>query len=175
MKRKMMKTRSRLLILCMAVTLALVLAPAAGAAPQEPASGVWTWYSGGFDTARPAADNLVFTGWELGLWTGTFQGSSFEPYKGTVHGKGSLNAEIWAELEGTVGDKSGTLVIKLTVLALPDKVMDGQWVILGGTDGMAKAQGQGGWRYAGDTTVVDADGVEWPASFADYWGKISVK
>ena len=103
----MTKARLSLVALCIAVALTLVAIPAAGATTQRTAaSGVWS--SGEdygpfvFVPGKLVGGNQFFTGYEYGGWTGTFTGTSYEPFKGIVFKSGTLWAIITINFGGTV-------------------------------------------------------------------------
>ena len=173
----MTKGRSFALALCIAVALTLVAIPAAGATTQRAdASGVWSW--GGnygdfvFDPGKLVGGNQFFTGHEHGGWTGTFEGTSYEPFTGIIFKSGTLWAIITINFEGTVFGQSGTAVMKLTVNAPPPPVtMGGRWVIVSGSGGLRHLHGFGTWIYVGDIPTGDPD-VPPDTSYADYDGTV---
>ena len=109
---------------------------------------------------------MFFTGYEYGNWAGTFQGTSYEPYRGIAFSNGVMWALITIEFTGTVDGHSGTAMMQLTVNAPPDVTMDGKWVITSGTGGLRHLHGFGSWTYVGSN-----DDFSW----ADYSGTVWVK
>jgi len=161
-----MMTKARLfaLALCLAVALTLMAVPAAGAATQRTAAnGVWSWWGGEFVPGNVADGNQFFTGYEYGAWTGTFDGTSYEPFKGVVFKSGTLWAIITINFTGTVLGEHGTAVMKLTVNAPPDVTMGGRWEIVSGSGGLRHLHGFGTWIYVGDAATY---------SYGDYEGKV---
>ena len=172
----MTKARLVTLALCIAVALTLVAIPAAGATTQRTdASGVWSWGEDYgpfvFDPGKLVGGNQFFTGYEYGGWTGTFTGTSYEPFKGIVFKSGTLWAIITIDFEGSVLGRSGSAVMKLTVNAPPDVAMGGRWVVVSGSGGLRHLHGSGTWTYAGDVPSEDPD-VPPDTSFADYDGTV---
>jgi hypothetical protein len=173
---KMTKARWFALALCIAVALTLVAIPVAGATTQRTdASGVWSWGEDygpfSFDPGKTVGGNQFFTGYEYGGWTGTFTGTSYEPFHGIVFKSGTLWAIITINFEGTVLGQSGTAVMKLTVNAPPDATMGGRWVIVDGSGGLRRLHGSGSWIYVGDIPTGD-DTVPPDTSFGDYEGTV---
>jgi len=172
----MTKARSFALALCIAVALTLVAIPAAGATTQRTdASGVWSWgenYGGSaFDLGKLVGGNQFFTGYEYGGWTGTFTGTSYEPFEGIIFKSGTLWAIITINFTGTVFGKSGTAVMKLTVNAPPPPVtMGGRWVIVSGSGGLRHLHGFGTWTFVNDVFSDDGEIVLY--SYADYDGTV---
>jgi hypothetical protein len=172
---KMTKARRFALALCIVAVLTLVAIPAADAGTQRTdASGVWSWGEDygpfSFVPGKLVGGNQFFTGYEYGGWTGTFTGTSYEPFKGIVFKDGTLWAVITINLEGAVFGRRGTAVMKLTVNAPPDVTMDGRWVIVDGSGGLRHLRGCGTWIYAGD--IPTEDGSEPDTSYADYEGMV---
>ena len=172
----MTKARLFVLALCIAVALILVAIPAAGATTQRTdASGVWSWGEDygpfAFVPGKLVDGNQFFTGYEYGGWTGTFTGTSYEPFKGIVFKSGTLWAIITINFTGTVFGQSGTAVMKLTVNAPPDVTMGGRWLIVSGSGGLRHLHGFGTWTYAGDFPPGDAD-VPADTSYGDYDGTV---
>jgi hypothetical protein len=165
---EMKKARWFALALCIAVALTLVAIPAAGAAPSRTdASGVWSWGDEygpfSFVPGKVICGNQLFTGYEYGGWTGTFTGTSYEPFEGIVFKNGTLWAVITINFQGTVFGQSGSAVMKLTVNAPPDVTMGGSWVIVSGSGGLRNLHGFGSWTYVGDAATY---------SYADYAGTV---
>ena len=172
----MTKARWLVLALCIAVALTLVAIPAAGATTQRTdACGVWSWGEDygpfSFVPGKLVGGNQFFAGDEYGGWTGTFTGTSYEPFKGIVFKSGTLWAIISINFEGTVFGQSGTAVMKLTVSAPPDVTMGGRWVIVSGSGGLRHLHGFGTWIYAGDYPP-DEEGGPSDTSYADYDGTV---
>jgi Protein of unknown function (DUF3224) len=170
------------LVLCVTVVLALVLVPAAGARPHQhaaraaaaataaptptPVSGVWSWYGGEFLPA-PDGDTTYFSGYELGRWTGGFEGTSYEPFGGVAYPDGRLWAVITINFKGTVDGVRGKFVMQLTALyPLTEGADDegGMWTIISGTGGLRSLRGVGSWVYTHSDeqySYGDYSGVMW--------------
>jgi hypothetical protein len=163
----MRNAKIALYVLCVAVLMTVVLVPAAGASPDRvAASGQWTWWGGEFVPGKVVAGNQLFSGWENGAWTGTFQGSSYEPFWGISFKDGSMWALITINFEGSVNGRRGSAVMQLTVNAPPADTgvaMNGRWVITSGSGGLRGLQGAGTWVFTG---ANDTNG------FADYCGAV---
>jgi hypothetical protein len=173
---KMTKAKLFALALCVAVALTLVAIPAASATTQRtPAHGVWSWGEDygpfSFVPGKTVGGNQFFTGVEYGGWTGTFEGTSYEPFKGIIFKSGTLWAIITINFEGTVFGQNGTAVMKLTVDAPPDVTMGGTWVIVSGSGGLRHLHGFGTWEYEGDIPTGDPD-VAPDTSYGNYDGTV---
>jgi hypothetical protein len=96
------------------LALALVL-PGTASAGAIRAEGEW-WYKtvDAFYTRIPSG-NTLFTGSETGRWTGTFQGSSVEPFQGVIFADGRARGLITAKFTGTIDGVWSEAVIMLTV------------------------------------------------------------
>lgn len=172
----MTKARRSALIICVAAALILVAVPAAGATTQRTdASGVWSWGEDYgpfvFDPGKLVDGNQFFTGYEYGGWTGTFEGTSYEPFRGIVFKSGTLWAIITINFAGSVLGQTGTAVMKLTVNAPPDATMGGRWQIVSGTGGLRHLHGFGTWINVGDVPTGDPD-VPPDTSYGDYEGTV---
>lgn len=159
----MKKVRFAGLVVCLAVMVGLTLAPAAAATSASLASGEWSWYGGEFVPADLVDGHQYFSGYELGIWTGTFQGTSVEPFVGVIYPDGSLWALITVKFKGAVDGVRGKFVMQLTVDAPLDATMGGQWAIMSGSGRLKDLRGVGTWVF------TDADDVY---GYADYSGVI---
>ncbi len=166
----MRKTRWAILLACVAVALTVMVVPAAGATPAHTAaSGVWSWggdYGGSdFVVAKVVGGNQFFTGYEYGGWTGTFTGTSYEPFNGVIFKSGTMWAIITINFTGTVLGENGTAVMKLTVNAPPPPaIMGGRWAIVSGSGGLRHLHGFGTWIWVADMATYsygNYDGTVW--------------
>jgi len=176
------------LCLAMGTTLLIAAAPAAASGPPgatagpmkswqpptetpvlSPASGVWSWYSGpGYGWTATLGEYLY--GWdnsERGTWTGTFKGTSVEPYTATVDlNTDSLWALITIRFKGSVDGHRGSAVIGLTVdnPSPFGETGGGHWVVMSGKGGLKHLFGCGLWMFTGaDEThgYADYTGAYW--------------
>lgn len=165
-----MKKRVLVLIALMAVLL-LVAGPAY-AKPPIAASGTWCYTPSIAGIPRLAGGNTFLEATSVGRWEGTFVGVSSSVYAVVMHEvvsptvTGSWNAQGLVTFVGTVGDKSGTLVMRF-LGSRPDASAEweGKWVILRGTDELVNLRGQGTWWGLG-APAPEQEGCVW------YSGKI---
>jgi len=157
-----MKARNPLLMLLVTlVLLALVLvlpgaASARGCTPQHyAASGIWGVYQVDFDTMKEVGGYTLATGTEYANWTGAFQGSSVEPWKGVFFPDGGYRLLITSNFKGSVyaapGELLGTgrALIVITARAASDGVPSGTWTVARGSEGLRHLCGRGTWELAG--------------------------
>lgn len=157
--------RAILVLAAVALLLAMVAAPAA-ATPPVPADGRWTWTSTSWNQVDLPSGGARITGTEYGIWTGTFDGTSTESFKGVIMPNGTLTALIRFEFTGSVDGAEGDFVMQTTVWAKSAvEPMSGRWVILDGTGDLSTLHGQGTWTF----TDCDAADV-W--CWADYSGQV---
>ncbi len=169
------------LLVCVAVILMVMLAPAASAKPAPPtpvlapASGVWTWtyvdYGIGW-SAMLGDWSYNFNDAERGIWKGTFNGRSVEPWCFYVDPEGNAWAMISIGFRGKVAGHHGTADIALTVEIAGDvpegTPMTGHWSVVRGTGGLKGLFGMGTWTedlvaesQLTDTGVADYSGAWW--------------
>jgi hypothetical protein len=172
----------RMLAVGVALTLVMTLASATSAtrpSASTDVSGTWTWvYTNRIFTPMPTGD-MVVDGTDAGTWTGTFEGSSDEVFRGTrtppfgAFVVGETWGDVWGALTvtftGRVDGKHGGMTMWVTYhrpaqsQAPADALgMSGTWVILSGTEALKNVTGSGTW-------VSAADG----ASTAPYEGTIT--
>ena len=162
--------KKTIVLVALALLAGLVL-PSTAAATRSPqldprwanAAGVWSWTEGEFIADDLVGDRQYFHGHEHGTWTGTFEGTAFEPFFGYMFGTGRLWAVIMIDFTGTANGVSGEALIRLIVTADPVGNMGGTWKVVRGTGGLRHLRGHGTWVYTGDS----ADGL---TSYADYSG-----
>ena len=125
-----MKAKKPLLVLLLTLTLLiliLLLPGASSAIVDTPdhhyaVSGEWSWWGdpdpdsfvidrvvGITGEGELATANLFFHGWEWGAWTGTFVGSSFEPFVAVGHKNGRLWAIITINFTGSSAQRPNGL------------------------------------------------------------------
>jgi hypothetical protein len=165
----MRKASAATLAVVIVVALVALLAPAAGATTPTSVSGVWSWHGGeGFNT-DPLGGDMYIYGYELGNWTGSFQGNSYEPYTGVIRALGTLDQSVWAiitvNFQGKVNGVRGEAVMQLNVEEPATGGIFGEWAIMSGTGGLRHLRGAGTWVY----THSSADEVY---GFADYTGAV---
>jgi hypothetical protein len=165
----MTKGRSAALIVCIAVALAMVLVPTAGAGPWTAASGNWTWVNNSIEFTDVGNGCQSLTGDENGTWKGTFAGVSHEDFFGVVIPDGSMGGALTSAFKGSVKHTKGTMVMHIDFWApFTSLFMGGSWKIVSGAGGLSHLRGQGTW-----VSLVDAENT--PLSAATYEGKIRLK
>ena len=155
-----MRKKISVLVLCFITLLSALLIPLIHATRAIQVSGEWTY------TPRPismrwANSNQIVDGEEDSLWTGAFDGISYDTFTVVKHdalpdpnsprfvnGIGVIN------FEGTVEGKMGTLVIKFVGKKTGEWY--GTWVILSGTGELENLRGQGTWY--GPSRDLDYEG-----------------
>jgi hypothetical protein len=142
----MMRKRLSALLICVVVLLSTLLITAVHSTPPEPASGTWTYYNTLKTKTKEADGNTFIYGEEVGTWTGTFEGSSFDVFTVIKHPSGFVTCKGLINFDGFVGGKEGTLDILFAGKKdLETGLWSGKWVILTGTDYLANLRGQGTW------------------------------
>jgi len=174
------------LVLGLALLLALVLVPAAGAMPYwgmqkavqatatatEPAaptpvpvSGEWWIWGIEGPATEPSADGTTYIwGHEHGIWSGDFQGASDEPYTGWVRADGYVWAIITVKFKGTYQGMPGKFRMQLTVEEPPGGDVYGQWAIISGKGRLKDLRGAGTWKLTGGDDIyayADYEGMVW--------------
>ena len=167
----------KLLVLLVCVVLLCVVAAPAALAAKPPAtapvlseaSGQWSWdYSGaGYGWTAPLLGwSYNFNNQERGVWTGTFTGTSVEPWVFFVDPDNNAWAMITIHFTGTVEGRYGRADIALAVdVPAGSEGMGGQWAVIHGKGGLKHLGGMGTWVWTGD----EPDGSR---SYADYSGAI---
>jgi hypothetical protein len=107
--------------------------------------------------ALPLGPNVFISNTDVGTWTGTLEGTSYEDFVVVIHKKhatyhGSMT------FDGCVMDSCGELVIRTNGSGPwpPLDVWSGTWVIVSGTDELSDLRGQGSWW--GPLGDLDYDG-----------------
>lgn len=157
----------RRLLVGVLTVLAVALSATTASADHEPAtpvSGDWTYVPAvvGFEEFGP---HLLLYGTDVGTWTGTFEGTSYEEFTLMFHASGDNYYRGLMEFEGTVDGRSGTMIIQAWGVQSPGGIepgtggdWSGSWVILSGTGELEGIEGRG--SFAG------------PSLDLDYWGKV---
>ena len=142
----------------LAFTLMSVPAVLIHATPRKVASGTWTYVVTSIEVTKTANGNIFKYGEEIGTWTGTFEGTSFDYFEVIVHPKGFVTCQGRIAFDGTVNGESGTMdILFVGKKDLVTGLWSGKWVILGGTGGLANLQGRGMW----DGPSFDLDYSGW--------------
>ena len=132
--------------------LLLVVAIPAQATKPDSAGGVWSYKVYDFGV-RVAGCNTFLTTYDIGKWTGTFEGDSTEVGMVVEHcsGRVSFNGSMVFEgdVDSPTGPRSGTMEMSVVGQCCDENGWDGQWVILSGTEGLANLRGQGKWSGPG--------------------------
>ena len=143
-----MRKKLSALLVCLVALLPILMIPAVQATPPEPASGSWTYTVTHIEITKVAGGNTFKYGEEIGTWTGTFVGTSFDFFEVIMHPAGFVTCQGKINFAGTVnGDKTGTMVILFVGKKnLDTGLWSGKWVILGGTGDLAYLHGKGTWE-----------------------------
>jgi len=154
---KRMKKSFSVTLVCLIALSATVFLPNVFASPPEPASGSWTYVVTSIEDTKYADGNTFRYGEEIGTWTGTFTGTSFDYFEVVIHPKGFVTCQGRIAFTGDVNGASGTLeIIFIGKKDLAVNLWSGKWVILGGTGDLAGLQGRGTWE--GPSFDLDYEG-----------------
>jgi len=158
----------RVMAVGIAFVLVMSLASAASAKPSGSTtnvSGAWTWVNSSmtstnmFEGAGPG--DVLLAGDEVGTWTGTFEGRSYDVFEMTVAPpNGQLDAwwgpawgTLTATFTGRVDGKNGSMSMWITIREPKQSwVMTGTWTILSATEALKNISGTGTWVSAADGT-----------------------
>ena len=141
----------------LAFTLMSVPAVLIHATPRETASGSWTYVVTSIEVTKNANGNIFKYGEEIGTWTGTFEGTSFDYFEVVVHPKGFVTCQGRIAFDGSVNGESGTMdILFVGKKDLAAGLWSGKWVILGGAGGLTNLQGRGTWE--GPSLNLDYEG-----------------
>ena len=130
------------LFLASAVILSVLLIPTVVAEKPTSVTGTWSWWADG-ESFRFAGGNIFMSATEHDTFIGTFSGAGEGPFTVTIHPKGFLTGIGRTTFSGSVGEKSGTLVIQWTGNTRALGKWDCKWVILSGTGDLANLRGSG--------------------------------
>lgn len=146
--------RRSIILLVVTVALSLAAVPVS-AGPPMPASGTWDYALTAPPVVEMAGPNVFIYGQDHGEWHGTFEGFSEEEFVIVCHASAGF-AYYRGEMTfyGTVLDESGirregSMALKASGKQYTDTCdpspaeWNGQWVIIGGTGGLAEVHGQG--------------------------------
>ena len=148
-----MKTRSVLLIAVLLAALLSAPSLSAYAEPQITVAGSWDYQGQPWVDQRWADGNYFVRFADCGTWTGGLVGDVCDAGRMVFHSSGSVFGKYTVWFEGQAWDEStgaflgeGTLEISFVGTGLDEELgMQGTWVILGGTGGLANLRGQGTW------------------------------
>jgi hypothetical protein len=172
----MTKSRATVLLVCVAVVLAIALAPSAAAAPPgstTAVSGHWTWINNSATVTDLDTGEQLVSGDEFGTWTGTFKGTSYDVFEMTFAPPiwltdadtewGPAWGTLTATFTGRMGGKNGTATMYFTIREAANTwVMTGTWVILSGTKALKHVTGSGTWVSSGFDSSADYAGtIRW--------------
>jgi len=132
---------------------ALLLAEPVGATSLMPASGTFVDVVTSTQV-RVADGNLILTQTVTQTLTGTFTGTASQQATTVVHPTGAGNFFGTETCTCTVAGKTGSLVLGFSGTAAPDGSFEGQFVIIGGTGGLANLNGRGTVQSPGTYTGV---------------------
>jgi hypothetical protein len=153
-----MKKKVSIFLMCTVALLTTFLIPIVYATPPEPASGTWTYALTSIETTKNANGNTFKYGEEIGTWTGTFVGISYDYFELVVHPKGFVTCQGRIAFDGSVNGESGTMdILFVGKKDLAAGLWSGKWVIIGGTGGLENLQGRGTWN--GPSVDLDYSGM----------------
>ena len=131
------------LFVLMIVIMALLTSPALAGSHSE-AGGDWSYIVTDVDE-KVAGLNTFMKTYDEGIWTGTFDGESTEIGMVVVHPSGKTSFNGTLTFDGEVDGKTGKFTMSVVGQCCDEQGWKGQWVILSGTDELAKLRGQGTW------------------------------
>ena len=141
-----MKRRFSITLLCL-IALFTISIPLVFASPPVPASGEWTYVVTYIEDIKTANGKTFRYGEEIGTWTGTFTGTSFDYFEVIIHPKGFVTCQGRIAFTGTVSGKSGTMeILFVGKKDLTVNLWSGKWVILDGTGELTGIHGKGTWE-----------------------------
>jgi hypothetical protein len=162
-----------------ALVLVMSLATAASAKPPgstTDVSGAWTWVNSSYTITNmfegPGPGDTLFAGDEVGTWTGTFEGQSYDVFEMTfAPPNGPEDLEVFgaawgtltATFTGRVSGKNGSMTMWITIREPKNSwVMTGTWTILSATEALKGISGTGTWVSSGiDSSATYAGTVTW--------------
>ena len=116
--------------------------------PLRVASGTWTYIPTDM-LLKEQNDYTFILGWETGVWTGTFEGTSEDVFFAEKNPDGTLVYLPYGVIffTGTVNGKEGTLRINFGPGVKKGDPMEwsGAWRILSGTGELENLRGRGVW------------------------------
>jgi N-acetylneuraminic acid mutarotase len=124
-------------------------------------SGKWNWVVNEMGQEPAATGGSSYIGYETGTWTGTFQGTSHEPFVAWLPDDSqAMWAMLWIHFEdANVNGSHGGLDLRLTAFQPPDgSWFGGEWTVINATGGLEGLQGQGTWADKGG---VQYSGTIW--------------
>ncbi len=136
------KISTLFMLMTSAVFLSALLIPTVLAEKPTPVTGTWSWWADGF-SVRFADGNMFVSATEYDTFSGTFSGAGEGPFTMTIHPAGYITGIGRTTFSGSVGEKSGTLVIQWTGNTRALGKWDCKWVILSGTGDLANLRGSG--------------------------------
>ena len=148
-----MKKRSLVSVVALMVTLLLVLSTPAYAKSHITVQGTWDYQGEPWLDEKLADGNYFVSFADCGTWTGGLEGDVCDAGEMVFHSSGAVFGKYTVWFDGKVCDEStgaclgeGTLEIHFVGQGVDEEVgMQGTWVILSGTDGLANLQGHGTW------------------------------
>lgn len=162
-----MRARRAIAVALLSVLMAVALAAPAFAAPRGDvmaAEGEWTWVNTSFREKVHQHGSAFLAGDEMGTWTGTFVGESYDKFIGHVDASGELHGTVWVEFEHvSVNGAQGGLKLRFSWYA-HDSYFGGGWKILGGSGELRHLRGEGQWQWYDDVGTEGGarySGVTW--------------
>ena len=138
----------------------LVFIPSVAATPPTAAYGTWCW-SAASSVDKVAGGNFFRSGSETAVWTGTFDGTSFDTFTMVVYRSSMVTGKVTVYFEGSVDGRAGTMVIEIFGM-ITDVYEGGSWVIKSGTGALAGLHGEGKWWAQPWTTDSEYEGkIHW--------------
>lgn len=142
----MRKVLCAALIACMFALMSVLSVPAVQAKQAVNAEGSFTWVTITPEMVLAADGNTILKGWSEISVVGTIAGAATDVWIETDHAGHVTFSDILTISNCQVGDKSGSLTLKLHgSCLLPSYEYSGDWTILYGTDGLSDLHGKGTW------------------------------
>lgn len=152
-----MRKKTLTLLVYSVTLLSALLIPAIYASPPVPVSGEWTYAVTLYEEVKDANGNTFKYGEEIGTWTGTFEGTSFDYFELVIHPNGFVTCQGRIAFTGSVDGKSGTMeILFVGKKDLTVNLWSGKWVILGSAGELTGLKGHGTWE--GPSFDLDYEG-----------------
>lgn len=130
----------------------LVLPASASASPPVSGSGTFTVSSTVVTSTRQVGDNTVLTLHVTMLYSGTLQGTGVGEETVIVHPDGTFNGSTFETFTGTVGGVAGTAVFRVEGTGnVTTGALSGQFTFVSGAGGLASLSGVGTFQAIGES------------------------
>jgi Protein of unknown function (DUF3224) len=147
-----MRKRFPILVLLVLVLSVLVLPAAVGAAPPVSGGGTFAVSSAIIASTRQADGNTFLSLHVTTLYNGALQGTGVGDETVIVHPDGTFNGSTFETFTGTIGGTAGTAVLRVEGTGdVTAGVLRGRFTILDGTGALANLHGEGTFQAVGDS------------------------